>query len=189
MKNNIKIAVALVLLAGAALPAAAALKNKNEITVQAGAMIFEGDLKTDSSFIYGARLGHYINERFSAEISAFNGDANREHSTANLNAKYASAAALYHFRSGKLRPFVQAGAGVMRLNPQGGKTTTDFAAHWGGGLKYFYKPDLLVRADVTHVIDTDVKEGTHSLLAVLGVSWLFGKGEGQESRLSYLGHA
>lgn len=167
--------MALVLLAGAALPAAAAVKGKNEITLQAGAMIFEGDLKADNGFAYGARLGHYFTERFSGEISAFTCDTNREHASSNINATYPSIAALYHFRSGsKLRPFVQAGGGVMLLNPEGGKTTTDFAAHWGGGLKYFYKPDLLVRADVTHVIDTDVKEGTHSLLALLGVSWLFG---------------
>ena len=177
MKNNIKLTVAAVLLAGAALPAAAELKNKNEVSVQAGAMVFEGDAKINNGFVYGARFGHFFTERLSAEISAFTGDTNREHSSANINALYPALAASYHFRFGKWMPFVQAGAGILRLNPEGGSATSDFAAHWGGGLKYFYKPDLLIRADVDHVIDTEIGKGTNDLLAVLGVSWLFGKEE------------
>lgn len=177
MKNTIKLAVAAVMLAGAALPAAAELKNKNEVSVQAGTLIFEGDLHADNSFVYGARLGHFFTERFSAEVSAFNGNTSREHSKANLHALYPAVEALYHFRFGKWMPFVQAGAGVMRLNPEGGKAVNDFAVQWGGGVKYFYKPDFLIRADVSHIIDPEIHEGTNDLLAVLGVSWLFGKEE------------
>ncbi len=177
MKNEIKTVVALVLLAGTALPAAAELKNKNEVSVQAGAMVFEGDAKIENDFVYGARFGHFFTERLSAEISAFTGDTSRKHSEANLNALYPTVAASYHFRFGKWLPFVQVGAGILRLHPAGAKADSDFAAHWGGGLKYFYKPDLLLRADVDHVINTESGKGTNNLLAVLGVSWLFGKEE------------
>ena len=177
MKNRIYIALASVILAGSALPAAAELKNKNEVSVQAGTLMFEGDAKIDDSLVYGARLGHFFTERFSTEISAFAGDTARKHSSTEVNALYPSVAALYHFRCGKFMTFVQAGGGLMRLHAEGGKTSSDFAAHWGVGLKYFYKPDLLVRADAEHVIDTGIGKGTNDLLGVLGVSWLFGAPE------------
>lgn len=162
-------------LAAGLLPASASaeLKNRNEVSVQAGVLNFEGDAHIDAGFAYGARLGHYFTERLSAEVLVFKTDTEMENG-GNLSALYPALAASYHFRFGKFMPFVQAGAGVLRLNPEGAGATNDFAMHWGGGLKYFYKPDLLLRADVSHIIDTEIGKGTHDLLAVAGVSWLFG---------------
>jgi OOP family OmpA-OmpF porin len=172
--KNIKLAVLLLAAAGLAAPACAELKDKNELTVQAGAMIFEGDAHLDNGFIYGARLGHYFTERLSAELAVFPGNTEAERGGADVATLHPSVGALYHFRFGKFMPFVQAGAGLLRLKADGASASSDLAVHWGGGLKYFYRPELLLRADVTHVIDTEIGKGTHDLEAVLGVSWLFG---------------
>jgi len=167
--NKLKIAGLFLVLAGFVLPAQAELKCKNEVTVQAGAMVFEGDTDLDTSFIYGARFGHYFAERLSGEVSVF-----PIRSGEDLTTLYPSLAASYHFRFAKFMPFVQVGAGMLRLQPKGRTASNELAVHWGGGLKYFYRPDWLIRADVDHVIDTGSGRGTNNLLAALGVSYLFG---------------
>jgi hypothetical protein len=121
-------------------PAAAELKGKYEISAQAGAIMFEGDANRKTSAYYGGRLGYFFTEKISAEIAAFGGATEKEVSGADVPFLHPSAAASYHFRFGKFMPFVQAGAGVLRFNPEGGRASTDLAMHWGGGLKYFYKP-------------------------------------------------
>ncbi|OGR41938.1 MAG: hypothetical protein A2X35_11565 [Elusimicrobia bacterium GWA2_61_42] len=169
----IKIAALFLAIAGLALPASAELKGKNELAVQAGVMNFEGDANIDAGLIYGARLGHFFTERLSVELSALTGNTETG-GGANVASLHPALAASYHFRFGKFMPFVQAGAGLLRLNPEGASASSGLAVHWGGGLKYFYKPDFLLRADIAHVIDTEIGKGTHDLEAVVGVSWLFG---------------
>ena len=179
--NKIKIAALLLAAVGLAMPASAELKGKNEDSVQAGAMVFQGDSNIDTGLIYGARVGHFFTERLSAELSVFTGSTEID-GGADISALHPALAASYHFRFGKFLPFVQAGAGLLRVKPDGASATSGLALHWGGGLKYFYKPDFLLRADLDHVIDTEIGKGTHDLQAVLGVSWLFGMpGEATEA--------
>ena len=171
--NTIKIAALLLAALVPAMPASAELEGKNEFSVQAGAMVFEGDSDIDTGLIYGARAGHFFTERLSAEVSVFTGSTEID-GGADISALHPALAASYHFRFGKFLPFVQAGAGLLRIKPDGASASSGLALHWGGGLKYFYKPDFLLRADLDHVIDTEIGKGTHDLQAVLGVSWLFG---------------
>lgn len=173
MKTTV-ITAAFLAAAGLAMPAGAELKGRNEITVQAGAMVFEGDARLDMGFIYGARLGHYFTEQFSAEAAVFPGNTVGTRSGIDVAVTYPSLSALYHFRFGKLMPFVQAGAGRLRHKADGAPAESDLAIHWGGGLKYFYTPSFLLRADLNHVIDTKTGKGTHHVSAVLGLAWLFG---------------
>lgn len=172
--NKTKIAALLLAALGLAMPASAELQGKNEVSVQAGAMVFEGDSDMDTGLIYGARAGHFFTERLSAELSVFTG-ATETDGGGDITALHPALAASYHFRFGKFMPFVQAGAGLLRIKPDGASASSGLALHWGGGLKYFYKPDFLLRADLDHVIDTEIGKGTHDLQAVLGVSWLFGQ--------------
>lgn len=166
------VSAAIMFCGGMASSAEAEMKGKNEISVQAGAMFFEGDANLDTGFVYGARFGHYFTERLSGEISLFPGKT--KYNGTDVNTLYPAADASYHFRFGDFMPFVQAGAGMLRFKADGSDAQKDFAMHWGGGLKWFYNPDWLVRADVDHVIDLDSGTGTHNLMAVLGISWLFG---------------
>lgn len=171
--KTLKITALALVCAGLALPASAELKGKNELTVQAGAMKYEGDANIDTGLIYGARIGHFFTERISAELSVLAGKTETD-GGADVTSLHPALAASYHFRFGKFMPFLQAGAGLLRLKPEGGSANSDLALHWGGGLKYFYKPDFLLRADLDHVIDTEIGKGTHDLEATVGVSWLFG---------------
>lgn len=153
-----------VLMAG---PASAELKGRNELAVQAGFLNYEGDTDLDAGLALGARLGHFFTEEISAEALLFR-------SGGDATAFYPGAAGSYHFRFGKWLPFAQAGLGLMRVNAAGAKADSAFSLHWGGGVKYFYKPDFLLRADLSHIISTEKGPGTHDLLGAVGVSWLFG---------------
>lgn len=168
MKSTKKLLLA-ALAAAVLLPAyaSAELKGKNEISVQAGFLNYEGDTDLDAGLALGARLGHFFTEKISAEALLFR-------SGGDVTAFYPGVAGSYHFRSGKWMPFAQAGLGVMRVNAGGAPADSAFSAHWGGGLKYFYKPDFLLRADLSHIISMEKGPGTHDLLGVVGVSWLFG---------------
>ena len=163
---------AIVFCVGLATSARAELTGKNEVSLQAGAMFYEGDANLDTGFIYGARLGHFFTEHLSGEVSVFPGKT--KYNGADVNTLYPAAAASYHFKFGDFMPFVQAGAGMLRFKTDGSDAQKDFAMHWGGGLKWFYNPEWLVRADIDHVIDMDSGTGTHNLMTVLGISWLFG---------------
>lgn len=165
MSKKLLPALALALLLPAA--ASAELKGRNEVSVQAGFLNYEGDTNLDAGLALGARLGHFFTEELSAEALLFR-------SGGDVTAFYPGVAGSYHFRFGKWLPFAQAGLGVMRVNAAGAAADSAFSLHWGGGLKYFYKPDFLLRADLSHIISAEKGPGTHDLLGVVGVSWLFG---------------
>jgi OOP family OmpA-OmpF porin len=167
-KELLLAALAAVLLAPCA---SAELKGKNELAVQAGFLNFEGDTQLNAGLALGARLGHFFTEEISGEALLFRSGGK------DATAFYPGVAGSYHFRYGKWMPFAQVGMGVMRVNAAGIKADSAFSVHWGGGLKYFYKPDFLLRADLDHVISTEKGPGTHDLMGVLGVSWLFGSVE------------
>ena len=171
--RTLKIAALFLAALGPAIPASAELQGKSEVSVQAGAIVFEGDSNIDTGLIYGARVGHFFTERLSAEVSLFTGATETGGGT-DVTALHPELAAAYHFRFGKFMPFVQAGAGLLRVKPEGASASNGLALHWGGGLKYFYRENVLLRGDLAHVIDTEIGKGTHDLQAVLGVSWLFG---------------
>jgi len=169
------------MLAGAFAPDAGAVsKGTNELSVLGGVRIFEGDANLDPGLIYGLRFGHFLADRFSAELSVIAGEAQGQTSGTDFNVLYPAASVSYHFlRYKKFLPFFQIGAGAMYVTNGASATTTDFAAHWGLGLKYFYMSDFLFRADVSHVIDTKIGKGTNDLLGALGMSWLFGPGQAE----------
>jgi len=171
--KTLKIALALIAVAGLAGAASAELKDKVELSVQAGLLNIEGDTRIDPALAYGGRAGYFFTERLSVEALLFRSDTETEAGT-KVKALYPAVAGSYHFRFGKWMPFAQAGVGLMRINPSGANTDTDLSFHWGGGLKYFWKPNLLLRGDVSHIISAETGNGTHDLLAVAGLSWLFG---------------
>ena len=171
--KTLKIALALIAVAGLAGAASAELKDTVELSVQAGLLNIEGDTKIDPALAYGGRVGYFFTERLSVEALLFRSDTENEAGT-KVKALYPAVAGSYHFRFGNWMPFAQVGAGLMRINPSGDNTDTDLSFHWGGGLKYFWKPNLLLRGDVSHIISAETGNGTHDLLAVAGLSWLFG---------------
>lgn len=167
----------------AAADARAELKGRNELSLQAGAMVYEGDSNLDTGFIYGGRLGHFFTENVSGEMAFFPGST-KNHGT-DISTLYPSAAVLYHFRHGKLLPFLDLGAGMMRYKADGINAQNDFALHCGGGLKWLLARDWALRADLAYVLDVDsyidhnYGAGPNNLLAAAGISWFFGSGEKQ----------
>lgn len=178
--KTLKLAFLIAAVAGLAGTASAELKDKVELSVQAGLLNIEGDTKIDPALAYGGRAGYFFTERLSVEAMLFRSDTENE-AGAKVKALYPAVAGSYHFRFGKWMPFAQVGAGLMRINPAGDNTDTDLSFHWGGGLKYFWKPNLLIRGDVSHIVSAETGNGTHDLLAVAGLSWLFGTAASDEA--------
>lgn len=157
-----------------ATPASAGLRHQTEVSVQAGIFNPEGDIHLDAGPAYGARAGFFVTNRVSVEAMFFRANSQTEGGR-DVSVLNPGLGAYYHFlRFGKFMPFLQAGAGLMSINTEGAKDHTNFSFHWGGGLKYFWKPALLLRADVSDIIDSKPGVGTHNLLAVAGFSYLFG---------------
>ncbi|MCX5783647.1 MAG: OmpA family protein [Elusimicrobia bacterium] len=173
MKNKIVATLSAIMLCVAlTMPAMSEFKGASELSISGGAMVFEGGTNMDAALMYGARLGYFFTEKFSGELSAFYGQS--ETGGVDVETLYPAGAFSYHFGSGKLLPFLQAGAGVLRFKADGASAQSDFAAHWGLGLKWFVKPKFAIRLDAAHVINTETKIDRNNFLGTLGFSWLFG---------------
>ncbi len=174
IKNTTAKIILLLIAAAFALPANAQLKGKTEVSLQAGAMNYEGDTDLKTDWLFGARLGHYFTDAISAEVAFIGGKTKVKDTGDKLKVFYPSANLAYNFVFGKFVPFVKAGAGAYIMDPENGSSETDFGVNYGVGLKYFFTQNLAFRAEADHFIDTESGTGTHNLQALAGLSFFFG---------------
>ncbi len=174
IKNTTAKIILLLIAAAFALPANAQLKGKTEVSLQAGAMNYEGDTDLKTDWLFGARLGHYFTDAISAEVAFIGGKTKVKDTGDKFKVFYPSANVAYNFVFGKFVPFVKAGAGAYIMDPENGSSETDFGVNYGAGLKYFFTQNLAFRAEADHFIDTESGTGTHNLQALAGLSFFFG---------------
>jgi outer membrane protein OmpA-like peptidoglycan-associated protein/opacity protein-like surface antigen len=170
-------------------PAMASAEPKLDASVAAGGHVFSTDVElgvTDmssepgpvSSGLLGGRIGYALVKRLAAEAEVVVipteddvlGDAAtvfglRAHARVDL-------------LTGKVRPFVVAGAGlhVLRGGSPQMDDDEDKAYHWGGGLRVAITPRIDLRVDLRHLLVPDRTEGgaTSDFEASAGVGFKFG---------------
>lgn len=132
----------------------------------------------------GVTAGYNITSNWGAEVTF--GYARPNVGAAQADLMTLSASAVYHLnRVGKWEPYLFAGAGVVRVNPNTNKTglstQTRFALNAGAGVQYFVTPEVALRGEVRDIFTP--ADGTNAgayfsssnnLLTSFGVSYVFG---------------
>jgi len=120
--------------------------------------LFQPDLEVDDGDVLGAALGIPIADNLAIELLYsrqeselfFNGGffAPRER-ISDVDVTYAQVGIQYQWTPGQLRPFVGAGLGIARLDPQGSSLESEdaFAGNINGGLKIFPTEHVGLRLD------------------------------------------
>lgn len=129
--------------------------------------------------LLAARVGYGFAKRFAAEVELAvipTGDDAEDKSVMVLGLR---AQARVDLLTGKVRPFVLAGAGahVLRAGKSKLENDVDQAYHIGLGLQYAVSPTLAVRVDLRdYAVPDRTKQGATSEYEVqLGLTWRFGK--------------
>jgi OmpA-OmpF porin, OOP family len=146
------------------------------LTPSIGGYYFEGNQNLDEEFAYGLAVGYHFDTHWAAEAVLNYIDTEFEkggHRGRGVDTYLYHVDALYHFMpSEKLVPYVAIGVGGIDINPQIIKSDNDFAANYGGGIKYFISENVALRADVRHVMSFD--KTYNNLMYTAGVTFLFG---------------
>jgi OmpA-OmpF porin, OOP family len=110
--------------------------SKNELGAIAGST---DDTALADSFAFGLRVGFFVHPRISVEGELiFLPTATNNDATSAFVFGY-RAQGLYHFMSGRLRPFALVGVGGMTVSPTDTNIVgedSDLMIHLGGGVKY-----------------------------------------------------
>ena len=138
-----------------------------------GGYVFEGNQDLDNGATYGLGVGYNLDKHWAFEAVLNYIDTEFETTGRNADAYLYHLDTLYHFMpSGKLVPYVAAGAGDIIIDRESAHKDWDFAVNYGAGLKYFLNENVALRGDVRHVISFD---RTHSnLLYTVGLTFFFG---------------
>ena len=138
-----------------------------------GGFWFEGNQDLKDKPVYGLRLGRDFTKNWGAELVFDYVSTTYKATDSNANVYNLRIEGLYHFMpDSKLVPFLAAGVGGMSISYSGEKShQTRFTPAYGGGLKYFIKDWMALRADVRHVMAFG--SIYHNLEYALGLTFYF----------------
>ena len=147
------------------------------ISPMIGAYIFEGDQNLDTGWNAALGLGYNFTPHWGAEAFAHYVDTQSQFSrVGDVSGLVYRLDGLYHFiLSDKVVPYLAAGLGGIRLDPDRGDTDNDTVLAYGGGLKYFIYENVALRADLRGIYSWD--DPDHNLSAMLGVTFQIGGAE------------
>lgn len=139
-----------------------------------GGYIFEGDQDLDDALTYSLGLGYNLTDTWSTEFVLNYFDANADSSSgSDVDGLVYRLDTLYHFMpNSALVPYIAGGLGGMSLDPDNGKSDTNFLLDYGVGLKYFFTDDLALRGDVRHILAFGDPENNFTYTA--GLTYLMG---------------
>ena len=144
------------------------------LTPQIGGYVFEGNQNLDHSPTYGLGLGYTMDDRWAGELTFNYIDSEFESGGGSVDGYLLRLDGLYHFTPDKpLVPYLAAGIGGIRLDPNVGSSDSSFLINAGGGLKYFLTDSIALRGDARYVLTFD--ETQSNLVYTLGVDIFFGK--------------
>ena len=174
MKRNAFLFLTVVLLTGFVSTAQAETRaGAFYLTPQIGGYVFEGNQNLDHSPTYGLGLGYFLDRRWAGELTFNFIDSEIESGGGNVDGYLLRLDGLYHFTpENRLVPYLAAGIGGIRLDPDIGGSDSDFLVNAGGGLKYFLTDSIALRGDARYVLTFD--ETHHNLIYTLSVDFLFG---------------
>lgn len=168
-------------------------EGRLELDAMLGAHIFADDLELgvmdvpeeasspDTFGLAGIRLGFRLNDWFGleGELVAIPTSDRFEGDTVVVFG--ARAHLLVHLTRGRVRPFLVAGAGGLMVSGDGdGMSTigddTDFAPHWGAGVRIGLGRGLSFRLDARHILPPDTDDGglTNDFEVSAGLAMVFG---------------
>jgi len=135
-------------------PQPPSLAQKVQVTPYFGAFILE-DRAYDNAVFLGARVGTDISQQYSIEgglayaSTEFSVDVNNVRDREAVGMLLLFADFLYNYPlSPAFIAFGSFGMGGLSLNPESDRHQTDAFFNFGGGLKAFLRPDLLLRLEV-----------------------------------------
>ena len=139
-----------------------------------GGYIFEGDQDLDDALTYSLGLGYNLTDTWGTEFVLNYFDANAGNSSgSDVAGLVYRLDTLYHFMpNSALVPYIAGGLGGMSLDPDNGKSDTNFLVDYGVGLKYFFTDDLALRGDVRHILAFGDPENNFTYTA--GLTYLMG---------------
>ena len=174
MKNRFLLFLAAVILLGSGTTALAEMRaGAFYIIPQIGGYLFEGNQNLDHSPTYGLGLGYTLDRHWATELSFNFIDAEFEAGGGSADGFLGRLDGLYHFRpDSRLVPYLAAGIGGIRLDPDAGSSDESFLINAGGGLKYFLTDTIAVRGDARYVRTFD--ETHNNLITTLSVDFHFG---------------
>ncbi|MGM0453789.1 MAG: outer membrane beta-barrel domain-containing protein [Thermodesulfobacteriota bacterium] len=145
----------------------------------AGGYLFDSDVDLEDEFTYGLGLGYNFSKNFAMEAAANYADTETENTAAGVDTFLYRLDGLYHFMpDNRLVPYIAAGAGAFKADPDTGDDVTEFSANFGGGLKYFLHNDIALRADVRDVMTFP----ENHLLYTAGLTFYIGGGAEEKVR-------
>jgi len=142
------------------------------LTPRLGGHLFDGRQDLENAFDFGLGLGYYFAPKWGVQVGVdtlsmvTEAEKNARGYLARLEAVY------YILPKSKLVPYVAAGLGGIMIDPPKGGTDTDMFLNWGVGLRYFFKENWALQADLRHVFTLD--ETWHNLNYTVGLTYQFG---------------
>lgn len=124
-----------------------------------GKFMFDKHVGYEDDLMFGAGLGYNFTKVFATEVSYARVNTDR---LDNLGNKVEGDLSLYRLEGlihlmpdSCFVPFLAIGGGLFSLDAVPGKTgrDNDAAADYGAGFKYFFNPDVALRADVRHILN------------------------------------
>ncbi len=153
---------------------AASRSDSFNLSPMFGGYIFEGDQDLDDALTYSLGLGYNLTDTWSTEFVLNYFDANADNSKgSDVDGLVYRLDTLYHFMpNNTLVPYIAGGLGGMSLNPNNGKSDTNFLVDYGVGLKYFFTDDLALRGDIRHILAFGDPE--NNFIYTAGLTYLIG---------------
>lgn len=148
-------------------------KNQNELSLQTGALFFEGNSRLKNQNLLGLRYGRYLSDHVAIEGSMLAGRNDLKNGNDQVDILSPSVSALYHFGDKPFRPFVDAGLGLLKIMPDLDKASTHATIHIGGGAKWHFTDSFFFRGSADYLFDGGTTKGQNNILLTLGIGWKF----------------
>jgi OOP family OmpA-OmpF porin len=144
-----------------------------EISPFVGYHWFDNETDYADDLVWGGRLGYLYTANHEAEFAVAAVPTDLRGSGADADLILVQLDGLYNFTGlGRLAPYLAAGIGAARYDPEAGSADEyNFLINYGGGARYFFTDNLAARLDLRLPVvfdDTDF-----NLMATIGLSYFF----------------
>lgn len=158
-------------LLGVAANATAERAGMWDISPMIGQHDFSGDQDLERGNSLGLWIGHHIDEQWAVEMAYSTLNSESSNTNMDVDGSMLRLDALYHInQNDALTPYLAAGLGRIKLEPDGGSSNTESLINVGGGIKYAFNEALSARADLRFIRADD--ENNTALM--VGINYLFG---------------
>jgi OOP family OmpA-OmpF porin len=140
-----------------------------------GGYLFEADEYLKHKPVYGARLGYNLTSRFALEGAFDYLRTESKLAPVDVDGYLYRLEGLWHLRpDAKVVPYLAAGLGVIKLDPESGNFDEDFLLDYGIGAKWALNRAIGLRADVRHIMAQHNSPTYNNLEYTLGLVFSWG---------------